>query len=164
MLRKFLAVFAALLIALPPLTTPARADVASNIVQEGLFGRSLIGQTVYYYRGVFDYPAVVVQDVDTYQQTALVVFSPSDTQWVYARNLYSKAQKDIAQGAEGLGAAAVLCLFFCPGNKQGSGSSSSGSDTYRAREACIERCGNGGITAQDEYIRQQCVQRCNNDY
>jgi hypothetical protein len=126
-LKKIAAIAVSISLSIPTVVQPAYADVARNIVAEGRYSQALVGQTVYYYRGTFDYPPVVVRSVDFYRQAALVEFETRALLWVSASRLYSKTEAQSAQGAEGVGAvgvALILCMFVCPSS---SGSGSSGS-------------------------------------
>jgi hypothetical protein len=123
MLKKLVSIIVAVALSFPTFVAPAQADIASSLVAERRFNTYLIGQTVYYYRGTMDYPAVYVVNVDTYNTSALVRFSNGAQTSVPGSRLYSRDQVNVAQAAEAGVGLAILCLIACPSGSTNSGGS-----------------------------------------
>jgi hypothetical protein len=136
----------------------AKANVARNIDEQGLFTQSSVGQTYYMYRGVGDYPAVRVISVDLDRRQAFVDIGAMGTHWVKVRHLYTYDQMRAAKQAENAAAGAVAvgagALLFCAlTDACGRG----GKPRNNASDGCWRYTGCPGSMNVNKQLLDQCL-------
>lgn len=111
-MKKYLA---ACVLGLSLVGTPASASPecnGCNIVDDGWFGRSLIGSLVYYEVELGEYRAARVRDIDP--RTKKILWDNGGySQWSSAYNFYTATSRDerIGNMIAGAGTVLLVCMF-----------------------------------------------------